>query len=649
MIDKAEKFYNKDKYKQAEELCLQMLENDPSNNDAARIQSLVMLKTNRIYEGIEFLKIALASQPNNPANNIAMGLYSLALQKTDEAINSFLRAYEHDNKNTEALMYLGDIYATQKDWPRAITFYALFINLDDTNLKMNQIYANNLSKCNFKEVIDSQRNAIERVLSDDRVNALKVIGQWNYMIFNDPEFEKLSNAILNRTHNLDDLKANLNSAFFVKGIEKLRHTTPIIEVFLRNIRLEILDKAINEDNFILSDYRDFLYALSIQCWKNEYVFYDSEDEKSNILILKDKIEESLANKVDEDTIISSIYLYATYASPLTIKNIASYTKSLARQGDDSFRKFVKIQIDDAIEEEKIKKNIVKFTSIDDSVSKMVQDMYEESPYPRSLEPVNIDAQTIENRPMDVLFAGCGTGYQILGFAQHYTKGIFTAVDLSASSLAYAIRQVKQRLNLKPKNMRFGQADILKLGEMKKTYDRIFCTGVLHHMEQPEEGLAVLKNILRPDGVMRLALYSETARKQIVEARNYLKDNGYKQTTEDIKRFRYHMIDLFSKGEHPDFMNFLVIPPDFYTTSECRDLIFHVQEHRYTIPEILDMLEKNNLEFISFNIKHDGIKQNFIDSFANIDLYNDPMKWHDYEQSYPHTFIEMYDFNVRHKQ
>jgi len=74
----------------------------------------------------------------------------------------------------------------------------------------------------------------------------------------------------------------------------------------------------------------------------------------------------------------------------------------------------------------------------------------------------------------------------------------------------------------------------------------------------------------------------------------------------------------------------------------RDLLFHVQEYRYTIPEIQNCMDTLNLKFCGFEVGNEKFK-----NFNNInskkeDIYN-LNKWHIFEEKYPHTFIGMYQF------
>ncbi|HEX2760482.1 MAG TPA: hypothetical protein VHM27_08210, partial [Rhizomicrobium sp.] len=83
-------------------------------------------------------------------------------------------------------------------------------------------------------------------------------------------------------------------------------------------------------------------------------------------------------------------------------------------------------------------------------------------------------------------------------------------------------------------------------------------------------------------------------------------------------------------------------PDFYSISACRDLLFHVQEHRLTLAEIDAFLCDNGLKFLGFAIDDAVIaayRRRFPDDTAAIDL----AQWQDFENDNPDTFAGMYQF------
>ena len=89
-----------------------------------------------------------------------------------------------------------------------------------------------------------------------------------------------------------------------------------------------------------------------------------------------------------------------------------------------------------------------------------------------------------------------------------------AIDLSLASLSYAKRKTDEA---GLRNIEYGQADILRLGALGRRFDMVDCGGVLHHLGDPLAGWTVLRSLLHPGGVMRIALYSELARRNIVAA------------------------------------------------------------------------------------------------------------------------------------
>ena len=93
------------------------------------------------------------------------------------------------------------------------------------------------------------------------------------------------------------------------------------------------------------------------------------------------------------------------------------------------------------------------------------------------------------------------------------------MDLSLASLAYAQRKSNE---LHLTNIDYLQADILHLHQMGKEFDIIESTGVLHHMDEPMAGWRVLVDLLKPGGLMLIGLYSESARRHIVEIRKEIR-------------------------------------------------------------------------------------------------------------------------------
>ena len=87
------------------------------------------------------------------------------------------------------------------------------------------------------------------------------------------------------------------------------------------------------------------------------------------------------------------------------------------------------------------------------------------------------------------------------------------------------------------NVDFRKMDLLGVADLDETFDTIECSGVLHHMEDPAKGLSALRKQLKPGGYIKLGLYSDIARQEIVKVRKQIKQLGLKSTADRIRKFR----------------------------------------------------------------------------------------------------------------
>ena len=82
---------------------------------------------------------------------------------------------------------------------------------------------------------------------------------------------------------------------------------------------------------------------------------------------------------------------------------------------------------------------------------------------------------------------------------------------------------------------------------------------------------------------------------------------------------------------------------FFTLSECRDLLFHVQEHRFTLPQIGEALTSLHLKFLGFEMQNQRTLRKFRESHPNTNAPTSLSLWHEFELDNPDTFISMYQF------
>ena len=230
-------------------------------------------------------------------------------------------------------------------------------------------------------------------------------------------------------------------------------------------------------------------------------------------------------------------------------------------------------------------------------------------------------------------AGCGTGQNAIATAQRFSGASVLAVDLSLASLGYARRKT---LELGLKNLEYLQADILALGALEERFDLIECSGVLHHLEDPFEGWRILAALRKPGGLMRVGLYSEAGRRPIARARELIAARGFAPDADGIRACRGAI------RADPSLVQ-IARNEDFFSMSGCRDLLFHVHEHHFNLPQIEAMIARLDLRFLGFEFPDSGAS---LGRFrAKFGQDSSLENWHRFEQEFPDTFARMYQFWV----
>lgn len=140
--------------------------------------------------------------------------------------------------------------------------------------------------------------------------------------------------------------------------------------------------------------------------------------------------------------------------------------------------------------------------------------------------------------------------------------------------------------------------------------------------------------------MMVGLYSEIARRGIVAAREYIQQHGIEDSDAGIRQFRSEILNM--PDAHP--MKSLINFQDFYSLSECRDLLFHVQEHRFTALELRRSIDALGIRFLGFQPPlAPGTKERYSAMFPEDPHGLDLKSWHEYELKNLATFSGMYQF------
>lgn len=627
---------------------------DPDYVDAYSNRGVTLQELNRLEEAIASFDKSIELKPDYAEANSNRGLAMQELGRLDDAIASHRRALAINPDYAAAHSNLGNALLLTGQKGEAFECHRKAVALAPQVDSYWTSLAMSLPGLSFTAVTDDLLGELSILLSHPSVEPSAIARPIQSALLQLPDFVEIIDAV--DSHASDPDASFGNAAVRLSGIElflEFMRWSPIfdsrIESALTSLRRAMLQKAVCGT----SDSNEFPFAtaLALQCFTNEYVFPETKGESEAVDELQRQIAEAIAKGQSvQDSSVAALASYrALYRLP--------WAEMLsARQWEDGIAEVIRRQITEPLAELAMRTHIPRLTPVESTVSQSVREQYEENPYPRwinagfagtgkSLDKVlfatlpHLDRgqYSFPDAPQ-ILIAGCGTGRHALSTAMRYSNSTVLAVDLSLSSIAYAIRKTNE---LGIANIEYAQADIMELGALERQFDLIESVGVLHHLEDPVAGWRILTDLLRPGGLMKIGLYSELARQDVVACRKLIADKQYSASVEDIRRCRQDIISLSAEGN--ETLSQIFDKNDFFSMSECRDLLFHVQEHRFTLPQLEEALTEPGLEFLGFEIREQSALAAFRERNPQDSDLTSLRLWHEFELDNPDTFSNMYQF------
>ncbi len=573
----------------------------------------------------------------------------------DAAVASFRRAIELAPDFTHAHHNLGILLREEGKIEEAVACFRTAAKRAPAETGLWQAFAVTVASLRFgapdREMEEDLATCLEREDVDPDSVAFPALS----LLRTDPAFDLLVRGTGSRNPEwlAPSALAALRRSLFRLLLENAIVPDPEFEALVENLRRALLFSLdsgrleANEENLELA------CALAQQCFLKEYALEEAADESAVLEGIAKEISTCGGRPGLRQQLL--LAMYAVYR-PLDRAPVAQAPELIAARG--AFARLVRRQVVEPGEERRIRAEIPALTTVENAVSRAVQDQYEQNPYPRWLRAASFfgafplgtrlrmlaphvaaEEISLSDRP-DILISGCGTGRHAAIVARLHPAARVLAVDLSGASLAFALRRCRE---LGIWNVRFARADLLRLGRLEERFDVIECVGVLHHLEDPRAGWEALLGLLRPGGFMKIALYSELGRRAVVAAKRLIAERGFAATAEGVRAARRAIMSL---PEGSPARNVLVWP-DFYSLSGCRDLLFHAKEHRFTLEGIQAALPDLGLEFLGFEFDTPVTLRRYRE-FSGGAAATSLRNWAEFEAQYPETFASMYQFWVRRK-
>lgn len=188
----------------------------------------------------------------------------------------------------------------------------------------------------------------------------------------------------------------------------------------------------------------------------------------------------------------------------------------------------------------------------------------------------------------VLVAGCGT-VQAVKHALRRPAAHVIGIDISETSIHHTL-DLKQKYKLS--NLDVFQLPIERVEDLGEVFDLIVCTGVLHHLSDPQAGLCALRSVLDIDGALDLMVYAPYGRAGVYMLQEYCRRLGIGDSNAEVRDLARTLAAL---PRSHSLARLLATAPDFQTLSGMADALLHPQDRAYTVPQLFDLLSACGLK------------------------------------------------------
>lgn len=207
-----------------------------------------------------------------------------------------------------------------------------------------------------------------------------------------------------------------------------------------------------------------------------------------------------------------------------------------------------------------------------------------------------------SQPLNVLIAGGGTGDAAIQMAQQMSDagvpGEVVHLDQSEPSQTIAQERAKVR---GLENIRFVHGSLLDVADIAPgPWDYVDCCGVLHHLEDPDAGLAALTGVLAPDGGLGIMVYGALGRTGVYHVQDMMAALAPPGAGEDKARLGLtrRLVDNLPPTAWLN-RNGLVRDHKEGGDPGLYDLFLHARDRAYRVPEVLDLIGTAQLRLATF--------------------------------------------------
>jgi hypothetical protein len=402
----------------------------------------------RLEEAVTLLERAAALNAGAPQAHYNLGCARFALGSLQGALDALRRAAALGADFAEVYYKTASVQVALGAVTEAIACYRQALERDSDHLGAQH----GLLEClnTFPVGVDAARleSVVVPLLRAKSVNPRALGHAAARLLERKHRLDADDRSILSPEHLCDRL---LDDEVVRLYLQRTINVSVSLERLLTRCRARWLARA-SEAVTLAQACRNFVGAVAIQCFLNDFAWAVTLEEESAADVLEQRIIDAyasaiLAGEAPDQTLASDLLVYACYRPLWRIECAARLRAAPADVWPAALRDVMRVCLHEPLQECDSRPGIDSGTAIRGGVSRAVQAQYEESPYPRWLAITRAGVQDVAQRvqrwcpedgapaelggPLRVLVAGCGTGIDAV-------ERIFDSGSRTFSSLTAAM-------------------------------------------------------------------------------------------------------------------------------------------------------------------------------------------------------------------
>jgi len=617
------------------------------DGDSLNLLARIELERGQLKAAEQAIYLAISEAPKNGGYWYSAGHVALAQQDFAKAQTAFRNAIAFAPKETRAEVSLAYTLAQDGKLVEAFQHYRELAKTQSQDLHIRSQVVDLASKIKADYYDIELEQDLLSFLKWDKVN----LNQLGTLVCSLLEYK----FGLNQQGTATNFDGIANSPLLLAA---LRHTlikSEHLEKLIMALRHELLSHS-SQRGQLSKEYISLCQAIAQYGLRNEFILPATQAECDMVLVLENVIDSALSQFGCTAMDVSGALLLTSMYQDW--------------QGLDQYEKLMSFDTQNWPEETYLLKlwhdefqtlstyDFEQLTPIPNGRDHNVKKQYEDFPYPRwetldykkninygialrhEFPNAKLPRYLLEDN-LNILIAGCGTGRHAINVAKYFNGVKVLAVDISQNSLAYAQHMA---LELNIDNIDFKLADLTKLPVLEKKFSIIECSGVLHHIRHYKKALSNLLANLKPNGLVKISLYSKRTREPVNQVRELFKQDDIQTNRHKIQVARHAIM----QSDIIDKKTGITSSDDFYSMSGTVDMLFHEYERQYTPLMIKKLCSEFQLDFLGFSNLTHKTKKDF-NSFhgKRADLLN-LKQWDDFEEEYPHIFANMFQFYCQYQ-